>query len=128
MIKVREVKIAIEVKRSDADDVLPVAMFNQNSPWDPFFMPIMPANYERGENNFCDLFFSFFCLVSSLKSPNQKFFSDPFPIPRLVVVNIFFEVEMRKKEMRKIAELKDSYLDCRRRAGSEEAYIARYCN
>ena len=32
---------------------------------------------------------------------------------------------MRKKEMRKIAELKDSYLDCRRRAGSEEAYIAR---
>ena len=73
-------------------------------------------------------FFSFFCLVSSLKSPNQKFFSDPFPIPRLVVVNIFFEVEMRKKEMRKIAELKDSYLDCRRRAGSEEAYIARYCN
>jgi hypothetical protein len=35
------------------------------------------------------------------------------------------EVEMRKKEMRKIAELKDSYLDCRRRAGSEESYIAR---
>ena len=33
---------------------------------------------------------------------------------------------MRKKEMRKIAELKDSYLDCRRRAGSEEAYIARF--
>ena len=32
MIKVREVKIAIEVKRSDADDVLPVAMFNQNLP------------------------------------------------------------------------------------------------
>ena len=36
------------------------------------------------------------------------------------------QVEMRKKEMRKIAELKDSYLDCRRRAGSEEAYIARF--
>ena len=35
------------------------------------------------------------------------------------------QVEMRKKEMRKIAELKDSYLDCRRRAGSEETYIAR---
>ena len=43
-----------------------------------------------------------------------------------IIFNIFFEVEMRKKEMRKIAELKDSYLDCRRRAGSEEAYIARY--
>ena len=27
MIKVKEVKIAIEVKRSDAGDVLPVAMF-----------------------------------------------------------------------------------------------------
>ena len=36
------------------------------------------------------------------------------------------QVEMRKKEMRKIAELKDSYLDCRRRAGSEEAYIGRF--
>ena len=36
------------------------------------------------------------------------------------------EVETRKEEMRKIAELKDSYLDCRRRAGSEEAYIARF--
>ena len=35
------------------------------------------------------------------------------------------EVEMRKKEMRKIAELKDSYLDCRRRAGSEESYVAK---
>ena len=33
------------------------------------------------------------------------------------------EVETRKKEMRKIAELKDSYLDCRRRAGSEETYV-----
>ena len=27
--------------------------------------------------------------------------------------------------MRKIAELKDSYLDCRRRAGSEESYVLR---
>ena len=35
------------------------------------------------------------------------------------------EVETRKKEMRKIAELKDSYLDCRRRAGSEESYVLR---
>lgn len=35
------------------------------------------------------------------------------------------EVELRKKEMRKIAELKDSYLDCRRRGGSEETYVAR---
>ena len=35
------------------------------------------------------------------------------------------EVETRKEEMRKIAELKDSYLDCRRRAGSEESYVLR---
>ena len=35
------------------------------------------------------------------------------------------EVETRKKETRKIAELKDSYLDCRRRAGSEESYVLR---
>ena len=35
------------------------------------------------------------------------------------------EVETRKKEMRKIAQLKDSYLDTRRRAGSEESYILR---
>ena len=31
----------------------------------------------------------------------------------IILIIYFFEVEMRKKEMRKIAELKDSYLDCR---------------
>ena len=35
------------------------------------------------------------------------------------------EVETRKREMRKIAELKDSYLDCRRRACSEESFVVR---
>ena len=35
------------------------------------------------------------------------------------------EVDTRKKEMRQIAQLKDSYLDSRRRAGSEESYILR---
>jgi len=35
------------------------------------------------------------------------------------------EVETRKREMRKIAELKDSYLDCRRRAGSEESFVVK---
>ena len=47
-------------------------------------------------------------------------------IKRTTTTDDLDQVEMRKKEMRKIVELKDSYLDCRRRAGSEEAYIARF--
>ena len=35
------------------------------------------------------------------------------------------ETDLKKREMRKIAELKDSYLATRRRIGSEQIFITR---